>query len=167
MPRSSIHRHMIKCPLCDSDPSRTLLDSNHFSVASGPTSREYIIFPKEHITSLADIPESWLEEFHRLKELIHRMIRADRGSSALYEHAGRNGWGLYLDHQDDHDHAHMHCAPSLVRSGVRRIVTPDCRILSSWRDLWHLRRESLAGLPYVYLEDETGRRLVVSDGGTG
>jgi len=144
-----------------------LLDSNNFSVASSLTSREYLIFPKEHITSLADIPESWLEEFRGLRELVRRMIRADRGSSTLYEHAGLNGWARHLGHRDDHDHAHMHCAPSPALSGVRRIVTPDCRVLSSWRDLWRLRRESLAGLPYVYLEDETGRRLVVSDGETG
>jgi hypothetical protein len=159
-----MYRHAASCPLCDSDPSWTLLDSNHFSVSSGPTSREYIIFPKEHITSLADIPEAWLEEFHRLTELIHRMIRADRGSSALYEHAGLNGWDSLLNHRDDHDHAHMHCAPSLAEGGVTRIATPDCRVLASWRDLWRLRRESLAGLPYLYLEDESGRRLVVSDG---
>lgn len=155
---------MIDCPLCNSDSSRTLLDSNHFSVVSGATSREYIIFPREHIASLADIPESWLDEFHRLKELVHRMIRADRGSSALYEHAGKNGWDALLDHRDDHDHAHMHCAPSLAGSGVARIVTPDRRDLSSWRDLWHLRRASLAGIPYLYLEDEAGRCPVISDG---
>ncbi|MBN1882037.1 MAG: hypothetical protein JW885_07685 [Deltaproteobacteria bacterium] len=156
----------MNCPLCHSDPSLTLLESNHFSVASAAASREYIIYPREHITSLADIPESWLEEFHRLKELVHRMIRADCGSSALYEYAGRNGWDSYLDHRDDHDHAHMHCASSLAASGVGRIVTPDCRILTSWRDIWHLRRESLAGLPYLYLEDETGRCVVMSDGET-
>jgi len=116
---------------------------------------------------LADIPESWLEEFRRLKELIHRMIRADRGSSALYEHSGRDGWDPHLNHRDEHDHAHMHCAPSLAESGVERIVTPDCRKLSSWRDLWRLRRDALAGLPYLYLEDEAGHRLVVSGDDTG
>jgi galactose-1-phosphate uridylyltransferase len=153
---------MITCPLCAPDLSLKLIESNHFSVISGIAPKEYIIFPKEHITTLADIPEHWLEEFRRLKELIHRMIRADRGSSALYEHAGRDGWDPHLDHRDDHDHAHMHCAPSLAGRGVQHIVTPESMVLSSWRDLWSLRRESLAGLPYFYLEDETGRRLVLS-----
>ena len=91
------------------------------------------------------------------------MIRVDRGSSVLYEHAGRNGWDLYLDHRDDHDHAHMHCIPSLAVNRLMNVLMPDSRVLSSWRDLWRLRRESLVGLPYVYLEDETGRCLVVSD----
>ena len=158
-----MHRHANNCPLCNPDPSRTLFDSNNFTVALGATSREYIIFPRDHITSLADIPESWLDEFHHLKDLIHRMIRADCGSSALYEHAGQNGWDLYFDHRDDHDHAHMHCIPSLAVSRLMNVLMPDSRVLSSWRDLWRLRRESLVGLPYVYLEDETGRCLVVSD----
>jgi len=154
-----------ECPLCDPNPADILFDSHNFYLMTSKSAGDAVIIPKGHYLTMADLPEEIIIEFEEMRSLVRRMLKADFGSCAFYEHTGQGLAWDFVGHGDGHGHAHLHCACTSNEFLTRLPGTYVPREVESWKQVLDSRR---GGEHYFYFEDKNDRKFVVlvTNGGT-
>ncbi len=151
----------ISCPLCNPVLHEVHFDTNNFYLMASKSTSDILIIPKDHYTTMVDIPREMIQEFDELRRLVRKMLRVDFGGCIFYEHTGGGPAWSFVGHGDGHGHAHLHCAP--VADGILKKLPDRCVNLevNSWEELWATKKGDAGQEHYFYFEDDNERKFVI------
>lgn len=113
-----------------------------------------IIIPKVHVTCFANMPHDFRRPFLDLKERIRKILEAEYGAPAFFEHGSISEKQLG---SASVNHAHMHAVP--IKGGPDEFLPQDIERerIGCFEDIWYTEIRG----PYIFFESSDREAAMV------